>query len=270
MYPGERFEHNCLQYLKNNYEKHNISFQLSGGMDSTTSDIAVFKNNEFLYYIEAKMGMAQCGQFVILPDKERNHFFFSPKNKSEENIFTNAILQYINQHYSIFLEAGTAGEDILIDNAIFSNWIINYYKNKGVNYFITYSSEYIIFPVEKFPYYFTISATARNKGSGSTEPARKNWNTINDYVTSTYEIIDVTSVNENKKNRLLVYSEKLLDKETFLVDEVTYKFSSRSTKMEYEIRKLNRTTKNTTVIFSISINSSQLEEDLISFERSLL
>lgn len=266
MVRGEQFEIESLKYLKDKYENQDISFEVCGGMDSTVSDIAVIINGQISFYIEAKMNAAQSGQFVILPDKVKRNFYFSPRNKSVENIFTDIIIKYINDNYETFLQAGTAGEDIDIDNSVFANWIINHYQNKGVKYLITYNNEFIIFPIEKFASYFLISAKARNKGSGSRQPAKKNWPSITEFVTDNYDVVKVDSLREGSKNRLLAYTSQLVDQESFNLDQLTYQFSDRPPVDEYEIRLLNRKTKNTTVIFSIKVLSEQIETDLSDFE----
>lgn len=269
MIPGEQFELECLQYLKETYENENVSFQICGGMNSTVSDIAVMFNGQIEFYIEAKMKAAQSGQFVILPDRNNCNFYFSPKNKSIENIFTEIIIDYINDNYKTFIQAGTTGKDIDIDNSIFANWIINHYKNKKVKYLITYNNGYIIFPIEKFADYFLISAKARNKGSGSRQPAKKNWSSITDYVTDKFDVVKTDSIRDGSKNRLLAYTSQFVDQESFNLDQQTYQFSERPPADEYEIRLLNRKTKNTTVIFSIKVISEQMSDDMSVYENEL-
>jgi len=270
MGPGEEFEIDSFNYIKKKYENKHITFQRTGGMDSTVSDIAVINHGQIKFFIEAKMGSAQSGQFVILPDNEKNQFYFSPRNKSKEDFFSRLILYYINDNFKTFLQAGTSGENIDIDNSVFAKWIINHYKSKGVKYLITYNNGFIIFPIEKFEFYFNISAMARNKGSGSREPAKKNWNEVSSYITTEYDVTDTTPLKDGKKNRLLAYTLKLVDKESFQIEKLTYQFSTRQPEAEYEIRKLNRITKNTTVIFSIKIKSSQIKDDLEQFENELM
>lgn len=73
----------------------------------------------------------------------------------------------MNNLFDEYLEAGTKGKEIVFDNCnnVFSTWIIDYYKNKGVKYFIT--NNYIILPIERFSDYFNVSAKYRVKRSGS-------------------------------------------------------------------------------------------------------
>lgn len=263
------FEKACENYLNNNYGDRAI-FILEGGSNSNISDIAVEIDGRVMFYIEVKMGSAQSGQFVVLPDVENECFFFSPRNKSDENEFTRIILSYINDNYDAFLNAGTAGEDIDVDKQCFSQWIINHYRNRGVKYIITYNNGFIIFPVEAFMNYFDISATMRNKGSGSSQPAKKNWSAISSYIGEEYNVSNTEHLIDGKKKRLLAYTNRLVDKETFVVDSLTYQFSARDEDDEYEVRKLNRKTKNPTVVFRVHIKTKQEISDLELFEEELL
>lgn len=264
----EAFEKACETYLNKNYG-HLANFVLEGGSNSKKSDIAVTVNRRVNFYIEAKMGVAQSGQFVVLPDVENKCFYFSPKNKSSENEFTEIILSYINDNFDIFFNAGTAGKDIDIDKFYFTQWIIKHYKNRGVKYIITHNNGFIIFPVEKFGTYFDVSATMRNKGSGSTQPAKKNWEIISDYICDEYDVSNTEPFRDGKKNRLLAYTDRCVCDEQFIVDNLTYQFSSREQENEYEIRKLNRKTKNPTVIFAIHVAAQQDIDDLSFFEKDL-
>ena len=103
MNPGEAFETRCYEYLKAFYVAKNAKFERKGGMDSTTSDIAVIKNNKVDFYIEAKDSPAQSGQFVLLPDESTKTFVFSPKNHSEPNELTNIMIEYMNQNFERFI-----------------------------------------------------------------------------------------------------------------------------------------------------------------------
>ena len=137
MRPGEAFEIQCYEYLCRMYQLKEAKFVRKGGMDSTTSDIAVLKNRRVDYYIEAKDAAAQSGQFVLLPDKSTRQFIFSPRNHSEPNEMTKIIIDYMNADFDRFNNAGTAGQPLSIDQNVFSNWIIRHYKERNVKYFIS-------------------------------------------------------------------------------------------------------------------------------------
>ena len=131
--PGEAFEIRCYEYLKAFYATRNINFERKGGMDSTTSDIAVIKNNKVDFYIEAKDSPAQSGQFVLLPDESTKTFVFSPKNHSTPNKLTDIMIEYMNQNFARFNHASTSGQSLEIDNHVFSGWIVEHYKEKMLN-----------------------------------------------------------------------------------------------------------------------------------------
>lgn len=89
MIRGEEFEKDCYEYLKEKYQDFDVIFKRNGGMDSTKSDIEVFKNGKSQFFIEVKDAKAQSGQFVVLPDEETKTFSFSASNRSKENDKTN-------------------------------------------------------------------------------------------------------------------------------------------------------------------------------------
>lgn len=166
----KEFEIECLDFLK---KKYGTSFDLKGESDSTVSDI-LFDNGCRSFYIEAKMPLAQCGQFVLLPDFNKKIFVYSQKNKTSENEYTTKISHFMNENFDYFHNAGTAGIKIDLDKDIFYGWIINYYRQKGVRFFIT-RGEYgfILFPIENLSSYFDVSAIYRKKKSGSSRLSKK-------------------------------------------------------------------------------------------------
>ena len=187
MKPGEAFEIKCCEHLKKFYKNKNVEFYHEGGMDSTKSDIAVVKDGHIDFYIEAKDSLAQSGQFVLIPNEDKGVFEFSPKNHSEPNEMTDIIIDYMNQSFQKFNNAGTAGEALNIDTSVFSQWIIEHYKEKNVKYVISYGRDFVIFPIEKYSDYFDISATYRIKKSGSGEPAKKDVDIITQTINNTYK-----------------------------------------------------------------------------------
>lgn len=163
MKPGEKFELESFEYLKDNYSNNNIKFIHHNTTDSTKSDIEVFINGKSKFFIEAKDMAAQSGQFVLLSNDDEKLFTFSPRNKSVPNEMTNIIIEYMNKNYDRFNNAGTSGEKIDIDASIFVKWIIEHYKEKKVKYFISKKNNIIILPIDKFGDYFEVSANFRIK-----------------------------------------------------------------------------------------------------------
>ena len=70
-------ETECLKYLKLNFADKYYNFEAKGGSDSKKSDILLTKNGISLFYIEAKMSKAQCGQFVAFPNEGTRIFEYS-------------------------------------------------------------------------------------------------------------------------------------------------------------------------------------------------
>ena len=89
-----------------------------------------------MFYIDVKHCPAQCGQFVLLPNIAAGRFEYSPLNVNRINNSARRIMEYMNEAFDEFREAGTAGKDIDMINGseIFANWIIQTYKNKGASH----------------------------------------------------------------------------------------------------------------------------------------
>lgn len=261
MRPGERFENDCYQYLKQTY--NSTTFHLEGGMDSTKSDIAVIKNNRIIFYIEAKDTAAQSGQFVLLPDEETETFVFSPRNHSEPNEMTEIMIQNMNNDFHRFNNAGTAGESLDIDSSVFSNWIIDHYIGKNVKYVISYKNGYVILPIRKFSSYFEVIANYRIKKSGSGSPAKKDLIDVENEIKSFY----TSATFATNDSKLFVTLSEPLYQDKFILGEYTYYFSKHG-ENTYEIRRLSNTY-NMNVIFTIQLKKNQETEDLLEFEADL-
>ena len=263
MKPGEKFEKECYEYLQNFYKNENTAFNREGGMNSTQSDIAVIKNGKITFFIEVKDVSAQSGQFVLLPDEESETFVFSPRNKSEQNEMTDIIINYMNNDFHRFNNAGTAGQVLSIDTNIFAEWIIEHYKEKNVKYVISRGHDYVIFPIRKFKQYFDITGNYRIKKSGSDKPAQKEIASIKQHILNNYPT--ARFVQEQKKLYVEITQSVAADK--FQLGKNTYYFS-KQTENKYEVRKLSNTY-NMNVIFSIKLIKSQDAGDLEEFKSEL-
>jgi len=260
MLPGERFEIECYNYLIKKYGNH---FRHEGNMDSTKSDIAVIKNGNPVFYIEVKDTTAQSGQFVLLPNEKEKTFDFSPRNKSESNCITKAIIDYMNKDFQSYFNAGTAGKPIDLDSKIFTDWIVNHYISKKVKYVISFKDDFVILPIQKFGEYFSVSATYRIKKSGSSKLAKKDFTNaqmiiLNKYKTSKFNIED-SSLFVNINERVSVKS--------FEFGKYTLYLSEIGTN-QYMVRKLSNT-RNMNVIFSIKLKRYQDKVDLTGFEKNI-
>lgn len=257
----EKFEEYCHQYLSHRYKS--AVFLHNGGFDSTTADIAVFKNSIHLFNMESKMPVAQSGQFVLL-DKG-GHFVFSDSNKSSEDFMASYIIRYINNHYDIYQHVSTAATPIDIDKSIFSSWIINHYQALGVRYVITAGdNNVIIFPITKYGDYFDITATLRKKKSGSRNLSHSALPDILQLLNRQYGACKIQFIGK-KAYANLPYA--INDKIKLYGCEYCYQLN-REESGSYLIRVLSNTN-NPNVIFSIKLISGQREADLKSFEQEI-
>jgi hypothetical protein len=254
----KKFENECVVYLSEKYDK---LFKLQGESDSTVSDI-LFNNGRKKFYIEAKMSNAQCGQFVLLPDSNTKTFKYSPKNKTKENEYTRMIINFMDRNFDGFCNSGTAGSDINMPKPVFYNWIINYYKEKGTEFFITKDEgEFLIFPIDQFPKYFDVTAKYREKKSGSSS--------LNNSNKPDFEYAMGIAGIDFSFRGLDIISDRYLD--GIKVNGNKYDYLLRENKGNYKVRKLSNT-RNANVIFSIELMDYDIEQqkkDVIQFENAI-
>lgn len=240
----EEFEIECTDYLNQKFGRY-AKFFHQGGADSTVPDILAKTRSGNSFYIDAKHSPAQCGQFVLLPCLENRTFEYSRQNVNRINQYTQMIMEFMDGDFDAFREAGTAGKDIDMPygSLVFSNWIIQTYQDKGVEFFIT--NNYTILPIEQFSEYFEVTAKYRIKRSGSGNVGRSRIMALIDYVNShDYNITAAIPAGE----KLFVTSSQYLHNRRFLLYDTEYMFSLRGNR--YEIRRLSNTY-NANVIFSI-------------------
>lgn len=238
------FEIECTDYLNKSFGAY-ARFIHQGGSDSTIPDILVETNHGNSFYIDAKHCPAQCGQFVLLPNISSQKFEYSRKNISKLNTFAQKIIEHMNKQFDEFREAGTTGKDIIMENdsSIFSNWIIQTYKEKKTKFFIT--NNYTILPIERFCDYFDVTAKYRIKRSGSGNVGKIRLSLVLNYIKSHDYAITGSQITGEK---LFVTSNRNLHKLRFILEKYEYMFSQREN--QYEVRKLSNTY-NANVIFSI-------------------
>lgn len=252
----KKFELDCTEYLN---EKYGNNFIHLGFSNSTISDIK-YENKTKKFYIEVKMPLAQSGQFVLLPDYDKKKFIFSKRNKTKQNENVNFIIKYMNDNFEKYASVGTAGKNIEINQKIFSSWIKNKYKKNKVKFLITKSSNYIIFPIEKYEKYFYITAKYRIKKSGSSKVPKNEWNKI-------IERLNFININFVLTEDFKIKSNENLNKMKFIVENSEYMLSNYKDDI-YVIRKLSNT-RNANVIFKIQLLKDQDNEDLRTFINSL-
>lgn len=258
----EIFESECVEFLNQKYGKY-ASFRHEGGSDSTIPDIFVMTNTGNSFYIEVKSESAQCGQFVLIPNKINPIFEYSKRNAKQINAYAQKIINHINSSFDDFYKAGSTGKNIVFPNCnyIFSQWIIDYYTKKKVEFFIT--KNFKIIPIQKFSDYFSVSATLRTKKSGSKDVGKKSIDMVLNFLIDHYKI-NKFRVDSDK---LFIKIDQQLDKEIFSIDGSNYMFSSCND--EYKIRKLSHTN-NYNVIFSIKFEENNLELSQAEFISVLL
>lgn len=240
----EQFEVDCTNYLNNRFGAY-AKFIHQGGADSTVPDILVETKSGRRFYIDAKHSPAQCGQFVLLPDLETQTFEYSRLNVNRINRYSQMIMNHMNNDFNSFREAGTAGKDINMPNGsdIFADWIIQTYKNKGAEFFIT--NDFTLLPIERFRDYFNVTAKYRIKRSGSGNVGKSRLNSVISFIDS----LDYNISNSHTTgDKLFVASSQQLHNLRFILRGIEYMFSQRGS--EYEVRKLSNTY-NANVIFSI-------------------
>lgn len=262
---GSKFENDSFRYLQERFSNERVTFTHFGGADSTVPDIKVEMNNKPSFYIEAKMPTAQSGQFVIAPDVQKEAFNFSSRNKSEPNEISSIILEYINKDFEGYMDAGTKGKAINLNPEILASWIINYYKSKKVKYIITYINDYVIFPLEKYGEYFTITATARRKSSGSHPLSKIHHKNAKAAILKIDENAEFNVDDKNTlyvtispKNLSIIKSNKYID-----IEGATLYLSPQENNT-FKVRRISQT-KNLTVIFNITTKKSQSNADLDIF-----
>lgn len=244
------FELECTDYLNDVFGDY-ATFYHEGGSDSTIPDIKVEINKNRIFYIDAKHCPAQCGQFVLLPDILTRTFEYSRLNVNKINAHAIKIIEFMNGDFNEFREAGTAGKDINMQNGsqIFSDWIIQTYKEKGARLFIT--NDFRIIDIDDFSRYFNVSAKYRIKRSGSSSIGKSRLSVISAYLKNNFR--SISSI-KTEGDKLFVTSSVDLHNTRFVYGEYEYMISDRGSK--YEVRKLSNTY-NANVIFSIDLKNGR-------------
>ena len=166
----EVFQNEATEFLS---EYFNIDFAMEGGFDATTSEITARKEDKVITKIEAKFCPAQAGQIILLSDGSK--FEFSDQSKNSSNSYTQEIIKYLNDNYSLFY--GTNSATVPVSNISYStlfNWVKTVYKQKNVEWIIA-SKEFcnltvddsLFIPLDEIENYFDISIVFRRKKSGN-------------------------------------------------------------------------------------------------------
>lgn len=258
------FEKECYSFLASKYGSK-ARFTALGQSDSTVPDILVVPPCGNRFYIETKSENAQCGQFVLIPDEDNRIFEYSPRNSTPFFSSTKVMMDYMNDYFDDFCDAGTGGVRLNLPKNIFYSWIKDYYSSKGVRFFITKAYDYIIIPIEKFDDYFDVVGNYRIKKSGSSSPSESNIPELRETLIKNDIIGTITKVGKE------YYLQTTQSVDGCKLRALKYAYMLReATNNNYRIRKLSNTN-NANVIFQISLKKAfQNPEDLRQFENSLI
>jgi len=251
------FESKAVNYLQVNYGQY-ASFNQQGGEDSTIPDILVNTKKE-QFYIETKSAKAQSGQFVLFPDYEANQFYFSEKNKTEENELTQIIVEYMNQNWDKYKNVSTEGLNIGMSDSIFASWITNYYKSKKVKYFISGSeNDFVIIPIDDFSKSFDVTANYRIKRSGTRALPKKYFSDISEYFKKLYQSSIVIKKGKHTYVNTGISNENL-DKTFFIIENIedtTFYLSKDDIYDDGYRISVRSNTNNPNIIFSINLKNN--------------
>lgn len=259
----EDFEFSAYNFILHHYGNYTEEIIHYGKSDSLNSDIFIRTLNNNLW-IEVKKPKAQSGQFVLLPDENKRLFDYSAKNKYSLDKYSQAIIDYMNESFDKYFQSGTKGSYINLDEDLFYDWIINYYHSKGVEFIITFSDDFVIFPTNKIKSFFNVKCKYREKKSGSSSV--KNEKEKFKLISKIKELAQVSEV-LNSEEGLFFFSSDELDKCNLIVGKYHYMIK-RIEKNKYEVRRLSNT-RNSNIIFeldlrkNIEINNNVLIERLI-------
>ena len=264
-------EAECVKYLKKNFSDKEYDFESQGGSDSTKSDIMLVKCGTAIFYIESKMSKAQCGQFVAFPNADSHSFTYSKSNAYIENIHSETILDKMAEDFDRYKNPSTKGIELVMDKSYFYSWIYEFYRNKGVRYFIVEKEvgtnnltpkNFVIFPIEHFQRYFDVTALYRCKKSGSANPSKKDYAEIIKAIQS--EGFQTTKIYKTGK---YVFAETDAAPLNYKIISETHTYQLKYQKDNiFKVTRLSNTS-NPNVIFAISLIKDQTNSDLTQFKQ---
>ncbi|WP_457747587.1 hypothetical protein [Sulfurimonas sp.] len=190
-----------------------VQFTGSGGSNANESDIIV--TNQYggntLFKIEAKMTPAQAGQITVVDD---GSFSLSEQSTNPDNIYTNQIIDYLNENYQDLSPAGRTGKALNIPENILINWVKEHYHSKGNSWILSIEKNSILskasltlVPINELEQYFTVNTVFRIKQSGSSNISRSRREEAIQAIQEAYPSVNVNSdiVFDSKKMYLTAY-----------------------------------------------------------------
>lgn len=261
----ELFEIECTDYLNLKFNNLGFNFIRKGGSDSTETDILIYKNNMELGSIESKMPYSQAGQIVVLIKDGK--FVFSNASVAPNNIFTQAIIDYINDNFQKYNNVSTASINIDLDEDIFYSRIIEHYTNvKKSEFFITgdlKTGHKAIFRRDKLKEFFNISAVLRRKRSGTSDLPKKYRQThlpiIKNSLSASNIFINDTNNTDNKLYITLTEEIKDTSYQYIPCDGFDI-FLAQESGSTYRVKKRSNTN-NPNIMFELSLKF-KLNEDI--------
>lgn len=264
----QEFEKLSLEYLNSQYGDY-CEFNGKGGHDSTFPDIIAEKNGNIKFCIEAKSALAQCGQFVLIPNFESKEFIFSDRNKSPQK-FAIKIMEYMNNNFSLFSNPSSKGVNLEISESLIYNWVFDYYSQvKNTKFFISeFNNQFIISHITNLPYYFNFSATYRIKTSGSSLPSKKDSVEIIECLKKHNIAFKGEILFQSKNCQIVLECDNTDQKFILFGEKYRFQFSRVLEGNLYSIRRLSNT-RNANVIFTIESKKEQQDLDIKLFLNAL-
>lgn len=249
----ELFELESCCYLNTLYSDTQLRFCADGGKNSYSQDIKVYNGQNYIFSIEAKYSPSQSGQFVL--KEESGIYLLSKKSKFENNEYTKAIIEHLNNNKEYYSPEGQRAIEIIIEQNILANWIIEHYKSKSSQFIITSTKlgDYkAILPLNDLQEFFNVSAVIRRKKSGTADIPKS---MINGCITELKNHLmnfklDISSVSSLGKKTLIRLPNDIVLKKSERSFGESYYLSENSEGEGYFIKKKSQTN-NLNVIFSL-------------------
>lgn len=264
----KKFEKEATSYLNERYNSSSLKFENYGGSNSNKADIKVYKNDNHIFNVEAKLSPSQSGQFVVKIKDDK--FVFSSKNVSAKNEYSDKIVEYLNQNFELYNSVEQSSIEIDCPVKLLENWIIRHYKNKDSEFIIT-SNEVkgfkAIVPIEEVPEYFNVNANLRRKRSGIRHLPKSQREDIKELLEDYLADLDISISQfkpEGKKTSITI-SKSLSRDERYFGEDNFYLSPDRDENNKYFIKKRSMTN-NINVIFSLEYVGSSENSGFETFE----
>ncbi|AWZ49685.1 hypothetical protein C3495_13150 [Clostridiaceae bacterium 14S0207] len=261
----ERFEIECTNFLNSKFNNLGFNFIRKGSTDSTETDITISKNGVELASIEAKMPNSQAGQIVVLIENDK--FVFSQASVAPNNIFTQSIIDYINDNFQEYNNVSTSSIKIDLDEDILYSRIVEHYTNvKKSAFFITgdiRTGHKAIFKCAELKNYFSISAVLRRKRSGTSDLPKKYRDShlpkIDESLSN--KSIYITDTDEKNNKLYVTLNEEIKETSSqYITCEDFDIFLAAESGSTYRVKKRSNTN-NPNIMFELSLKFT-LNEDI--------